>query len=208
MKKFIVVLILMLSFLLCLTACNDKSTDSSKSRTNPSSVSDSSSSVYETLNELIYKSYDKILLNITTTTEDLVLNAGYEISGSEIVYEVEQFNMITLDGELPEDYKKTLRGVATVENGEIIEIDGQAVELPNYNELIGKFYFSEDNLINEEQQDGYYYAQVVSSEEFFSNYISVENLFVEVSYSNNRIQSIKLTYNTSSSTVESNYVFE
>ena len=214
MKKFIIVLAILLGVLFCFASCNNSSeggdSSSGKSSLTQSEItsSDNDLSVCETLNSLVSKHYSQIKIDITTTTGDIQLNAKYEMTDTQISYEIEQLNRLSFTEENSEDYKRTIMGIATVEDGEIIEIDGEAVELPSYEELRGSFNFSEENLTDEDVSNGYYYAKVISSQEFFGNSIYVGDLTVSVSYNTEKIQSITLNYKTNVSTVQTCYVFE
>ena len=156
MKKIIISILLILAILASFVACDDKGndqnnengTDTEQTTPNPEVVK----TTYDILNELATQNYSKVKLDISTFTGDVELKASYTLTGSEVSYSVEQLNLLPSDGIIENtspDYKATLSGSATVENGKITKIDGEAVSIPSYDELKGAFNFKESNFKTE-----------------------------------------------------------
>lgn len=215
MKKIIISILLILAILATFVACDDKGnnqnngngTDTEQTTPNPEVVK----TTYDILNELATQPYSKVKLDIFTVTGDVELKASYTLTGSEVSYSVEQLNLLPSDGNIENvspDYKVTLSGSATVENGKITKVDGEAVSIPSYDELKGSFKFKESNFKNIQIENGKITADVVSSSEFFGTNKTINNMKITVEYTDSALQKITITYNTINSAVTTVYEFE
>lgn len=207
MKKIIVSIFLIVAILMTFVACTNKEKTSDNG---PGTDSEHPKTTYDILNELAKQSYGKIKLDISTVTGDIELKASYTLTGSEVVYAVEQLNLLPSDGNIENaspDYKATLSGTATVENGTVTKIDGDAVSLPSYDELKGTFNFKESNFKNIQAEDGKLIAEVVSAADFLGIGTGISNMKIVVEYSDSALQKITLTYQTTNSTVTTVYEF-
>ena len=215
MKKIIISILLILAILATFVACDDKGnnqnnkngTDTEQTTPNPEVVK----TTYDILNELATQSYSKVKLDISTVTGDVELKASYTLTGLEVSYSVEQLNLLPSDGNIENvspDYKVTLSGSATVENGKITKIDDEAISIPSYDELKGAFNFTESNFKNIQIENGKITADVVSSSEFFGTNKTINNMKITVEYTDSALQKITITYNTINSAVTTVYEFE
>ena len=167
--------------------------------------------VYDILNRLTKEKYQKVKLNITTTTGDITLKASYILTASSVEYSIEHLNKLPIDGNfvgMSPDYKVTLTGTATIENGKVTKLDGADVTLPSYDELKGNFNFSEDNLTSITTQPGKLTASAKSPSKLLGTDKSLTDMKITVEYSATALKKITLTYKTSDSTVTTVYEFE
>ena len=212
MKKVILSIILMLALLLSLGSCNKKSEgEVSSSDTETQVPSAQIGTLYDALNELTGKNYGKIQLHITTTTDDMELESEYVLTSSKVTYSVERMNLLPEDGDLSgisPDYKTTLKGGATVENGKITKLDGDAVELPAYDELKGNFDFQENYFKNVKAERGMFSAEVISAKSFLGTDKNLSGVKLTVEYNDSAFERIVITYKTANATVNTEYVFE
>jgi hypothetical protein len=203
MKKIISV-VLLLAFLMCITACGGSGNPPSGG--NPPAEA----TVYEVLNTLANKSYAKVNVKIETQTEGVQLSAEYALTQSNVQYKIEQLNLLPEDGSSPDAssaYKSTVSGSAAIQNGEIV-LDGASVSLPSYSELQGAFKFEESNLSGIVQESGTLEASVVSPSAFYGRTANVQNMKVAVEYTQTALTKIVITYQASGTAVTATYAFE
>ena len=156
------------------------------------------------------KSYSKVKLDIKTVTGDVELNASYTLTSQKVTYSVEQLNLLPPDGDLTNispDCKVTLSGTATIKNGKVDKLDGEAVTLPSYNELKGAFNFQQSYFKNVKTEKGKLTADVSSVSGFMGNSQNWSNMKIVVTYSDTALQKLEITYKTTNSTVTTVYEF-
>lgn len=159
------------------------------------------------LSLLAEKSYSMVKVDIVTVTGDISLQAKYEVTATEIKYEIEVPNELSLDGELADEMKSVKKGSAIVENGKVTRVDDEDVIVPPTTELTGAFRFSQDNFENATVSDGSFTADVISSAKFFGNDRTVSDLKVTVTYTEAAFVAMVLTYTTENATVKTTYTF-
>ncbi len=172
---------------------------------------DTEKTVYDVLNGLTKQNYGKIKLNITTVTGDIRLNAQYVLTSGDVSYSVEQLNLLPTDGNfanISPEYKTTLKGTALIENGKITKIDGDAVNIPEYDELKGAFDFKESYFADVKISNGEFSADVTSVSKFIGTDKNISGLKIEVEYNDSAFEKITLTYKTANSTVTTVYEFQ
>ena len=208
MKKGILSFMMIVTLLLCATACGDVTDET---HLNTEQGTETEKTTYELLNDLAKQRYSKVKLDVVTVTGDVELKANYVLTEKNVTYSVEQLNLLPIDGsvaDLSSEYKTTLTGTATVENGTVTKLDGAEVTLPSYDELKGAFHFEESNLKNVREEDGMLTADVVSASDFLGTKAEISNMTLKVSYSESALQIITLIYQTPRSTVTTVYSFE
>jgi len=205
----------MLALLMSFVACgkgDSNGTPSNEDTTPPvTQPSEPEKTVYDELNGFIKQSYKKIQLDITTLTGDVELKANYALTANKVDYSIEQLNLLPSDGNLDNvspDYKTTIQGSATIENGKVTSFDGEAANLPEYDELKGAFDFKESYFKNIQTENGKFTADVANATAFIGTDKSISDMKIVVEYSDYAFQKITLTYQTSNSTVTTVYVFE
>ena len=215
MKKIIISIILMLALLMSFVACDNGDSNGTPSNGNTTppvtQPSDPEKTVYEVLNGLTNQSYKKIKLDITTLTGDIELKANYTLTANKVDYSIEQLNFLPSDGNLENvspDYKTTIQGSATIENGKVTKLDDEAVNLPEYDELKGAFDFKESYFKNIQTESGKVTADVVNVSAFIGTDKSISDMKIVAEYSDAAFQKMTITYKTSKSTITFVYVFE
>lgn len=214
MKKILISVILMLAIWMSLAACSPSTGDPSTGDSSSGSDTidtEEKQAICELLNELSRASYKTVRLDITTQTGELELKGEYVLTAKEVTYLVERMNLLPEDGD-PEgvspDAKTVLKGSATIENGTVTKLDGDAVELPDYDALKGAFDFKESYFQNVEKKNGAFYADVVSAGAFLGTDQALNNVKLTVQYNDSALEKMVITYQTANATVTTEYVFE
>ena len=224
MKKILLSIVLLLALVVSIASCNKPSptpspqtTPSENQQTTPGSqettgggTEQTPKTVYEILQELSQKQYSQVKLNIKTQMDDIELNASYILKNTDVTYSVEQLNLLPPDGDLTNvspDYKVTLSGTATIKNGKVDKVNGDAVDIPSYNELKGSFNFAESNFKNVKTENGKLTADVSSVSGFMGTVKNLSNMKIVVTYNDTALQKLEITYKTTNSTVTTVYEF-
>ena len=202
MKKSILSLIISILLLVCLTACEVGEIET----TTLAPVE-----ICEKLNGFLNVTYQTVRLDIATKTGAMELSSSYLLSKDNVEYTVEKMNRLPIDGEMPDTpsgYKTTLRGTAVIVDGQVTKLDGDEVTLPSYEELRGQFHFDEGNFENVFSNRKTFSADVISPSAFYGAEVDMENMHIEVAYSQNALVSIVITYQTVHSSVTVTYQFQ
>ena len=207
MKKIIILLLTLSMLLMGSTACSKKQPDSSQGGANSGE-----NNIYSVLDDLSKKEYDSIKVDIKTSSDFAKLYSTYTLNDKHVIYSIEKLNLLTSSGnfeDLSSNYKTTFTGYALLENGRVVEIDGNNdVVLPTYNELKGNFNFTEDNFENVVVENNLFEADVISPSKFYGTDVAMSNLSVKVEYTEETLIGITLSYTTTNATVETVYAFE
>ena len=198
MKKIIYVLMIF-ALLITATGCSDDE------------IKGENEVICELLDLLTQKEYSVIEISIKTSTDPAQLRSHYKVTQGSVAYSIEQLNLLpSLENvaELSPDQKKTISGTAIIENGEVIELDGNSVTLPSGDELMGKFSFDEKNLQNIVVENGTLTADVILPSAFYGVEVDMTNVKIAVKYSESAIEMITVSYKTEKSAVEAVYKFE
>lgn len=217
MKKILLSIVLLFAMIIAMVSCNQPNPEPSPQTTTPGSqettggdIQETPKTVWEILQELSQKQYSKVELDIQTVTGNVELNANYILTNSNVNYSVEQLNLLPSDGDLTNispEYKTRLSGTATIKNGKIEKFDGEAVNIPSYDELKGAFNFKESNFKNVKIENGKLTADVISASNFMGTSKNLSNLKIVVAYNDDALQKLEVTYNTTNSTVTTVYEF-
>ena len=202
MKRILLSIVLIIAMLICTASCNKSNS------TSP--IPETSENVWETLQKLSQKQYDEVKLDIQTVTDDIVLNASYILANSHVTYSIEQLNLLPSNGDLTNalpEYKTTFSGLAIIKDGKVDKIDGDVVDIPSYDELVGNFNFQESNFKNIEIEEGKLTAEVASVFGFIGTHKNVSNMKIVITYSDIALQKMEITYNTINSMVTTVYEF-
>ena len=207
MKKIIMSMVLLFALFICTTAC------SGGEDRKPTLGEDSTAeqTVYEQLDALADVNYKKVKVGVVTDTDNVQLFAEYILTQYNVHYSIEQLNKLPPNGDITgisPEYKSTITGTASVDNGEMIILDGIEVTLPTYDALKGDFNFDENNLKNVIIEDNVLKAEVVSSSTFYGSEVNVENMKITVEYTQTAFSKIIITYQTAYSSVKTTYEFE
>lgn len=178
----------MLALLMSFVACDKEKPDNAQSSVQETTV-------YDTLNELSRKYYSKIQLNISTLTGDIELGAEYVLAANKVEYSIEQLNLLPSDGDIDNispNYKTTIQGLATIENGKVTKMDDKAVNIPPYDELKGSFDFKDSCFKNVQIDEGRFSADVVNASAFIGIDEAIGDMKVIVNYSDSAFQKITI----------------
>lgn len=209
MKKIIILIVLSM-LLVCVTSCSGSK---NPGQTTQNDINQQTTkNVYELLNSLAEKNYSTVRVNIVTTTDFVELCSNYVLTQSVVTYSIERLNLLSSDGNitnLSPDYKTTTSGYAQIDNGQVVELNGNKdVTLPSYSELKGSFNFDESNFKNVAAENNSFEAEVVSPMQFYGTNVEVSNLKVKVEYTDTSFAKIIISYTTTSATVQTVYEFE
>ena len=213
MKKIIILLITVAMLLMCMTACSGFFNPEPTPTPTPPDDSNPlvTQNVYDLLNDLADRDYSNIKIDITVTTGFAKLYSNYVLTQSNVVYSIERLNLLPSDGnitDLSSNYKMTVTGYALIENGQVIELDGNKdVDLPSYDELKGNFNFDESNFKNAVVGTNSLQADVVSPSQFYGADVDMSNLKVKVEYTETALTKITISYNTTNASVQTVYVY-
>ena len=213
MKKIIILSITMAMLLMCMTACSGfldlllTPTPTPPDDPNPPATQ----TVYDLLDDLADQDYSNIKIDITVTTGFAELYSNYVLTQSTVVYSIERLNLLPSDGnitDLPSNYKTTVTGYALIENGQVVELDGDKdVTLPSYYELKGNFNFDKSNFKNAVVGNNSFEAEVISPSQFYGANVDMSKLKVKVEYTETSLTKITISYNTTNASVQTVYVF-
>ena len=216
MKRLIIIFVALSMLLMCMTACSGSGDPEPKPDPKPDPIpggSDTSEtqSVYDLLRELSEVDHSNIKINIEVATDFVTLCSSYELMENIVFYSIDKLNSLPSDGDLtdmPSSPKTTVEGYALIENGQVVELDGDGnIDIPSYSELRGSFNFNESNFTNVISADGYFEADVISPSSFFGTYVDMSNLKIEVEYTETSLTKATISYNTTNATVQTVYEF-
>ena len=163
------------------------------------------------LDDLADQDYSNIKIDIVVTTGFAELYSNYTLTQSNVVYSIERLNLLPSNGnitDLPSSYKTTVTGYALIENGQVIELDGNKdVALPSYDELKGNFNFDESNFKNAVVGTNSLEGDVVSPSQFYGADVDMSNLKVKVEYTETSLTKLTISYSTTNASVQTVYVF-
>ena len=220
MKKIIILLIIASMLLTCVTACSGSKKSELTQTSAPESTFAPTSdvtdlpitlTVYDLLNDLSKKDYSGVEIDIAITTDFAKLCSNYVLTQGKVAYSIERLNLLSLKEnviDLPERYKTTVTGYALIENGQLVELDGNKdVTLPSYDELKGNFNFNESNFKNAVISTNSFEGDVVVPSQFYGADLEMSNLKVKVEYTETSLTKIIISYDTANAAVQTVYAF-
>ena len=126
MKKSIIAIISLTLLTICLSACshapNENKPSDGNTDTSLPSDDNKEKTVYETLDALCKKIADKVMVTISTTTNEIPLTAVYIVDKDMVNYSVEQLSLLPTDEifeSIDENYKKTITGSAKISSEKV-----------------------------------------------------------------------------------------
>lgn len=208
MKKIIISIVLSVVLLICMTACSEIKIPGlvpGGDITPPVSAK-----IYEKLDDFADINYQQINLDVITVTGGVQLSANYTLTQSDVIYSVEQLNILPSDGDFTgtsTECKTTHTGSAKIVEGKITEMNNKGITLPSYDELKGNFNFDESNLKNVVTLGNSLSADVILPSNFYGSEVNVQNMKINVEYTETALSKITITYQTTHSTVTTTYEF-
>ena len=182
---------------LCLSACNDNNAAETLRKINTAMMYD----------------YSNITLNVKTSTDNVDLSAKYTIKTTdditEVSYEVERLNGFDENGNVPSEFKSTVKGTATVSDGKIISVDGDQLDSNIVLDIVDtNMTFRLSYLQVTKASDDGISAKVVNAKGFLKNEsFEGEDMTVTVTLSQSYLSKINLDYSLNGADVKLEYVF-
>lgn len=148
-KKFFVLILVAVVLALCLCACNEDT--------------------YLRFNKLLQEDYSQVKLTVTSTVNGETLtstvNAVSEGDKKTVTYTIQQFAVISSDN-VPDDYVVEKEGRIVVQNGKIVEKQGDQVDISFANVVENRIEFKADYFSVPQWQGSVFSATVVKPAEF------------------------------------------
>lgn len=166
--------------------------------------------VYEKLNGFAELSYRQIDISIVTVIGKVELSSNFALNSENVAYSIEKLNTFPTDGNfsgIPSSYKTTYTGSAEIKDGKVIKLDNNDVMLPDAYTLQGKFDFAKSNLENVVLKNGRLIGDVISPSALFGKEVDVEDVKIDVEYSDSAFERITIIYTTENVTVTTVYEF-
>lgn len=156
--------------------------------------------------------YASIEFTVETTVKGEKLVSEFVLnSNNEISYRIEQLAKIEIDGNgnlvIPEERIVVSEGIATVSNNNIVNVNGDFVELPEYEELVGGFSFNYDDFYNYSVGKNALGFDVRNADDFFGADVALKNVHAEVRYTADGFSSITVTADTANGSVVYTYAY-
>lgn len=184
--------------------------------TNPENEPDVKETFCKELSSLYKDSYERIELQVATTTKGVTLNSQFVLSAREVEYSIEKLSSFQIgnDGTIvaPESFKETHTGsVMLGDKNDSLIFDGEILEISNYHVLTGNFNFESHN-VGQYQRDNAENKkvtfEVLDASEFLGTKIDgAKNMIVIVTYSQTDILEMTVKYATDATQVVINYTF-
>jgi hypothetical protein len=220
-KRFlsVICLIAVCSAVCCFTACslgeagsNPGSPSTGEESSSSNSSSEQETNIYDTLNVLAEKEYQKVTLTLTVTQGENTLTDNYTVNKTEKGYTVDYTYMRAnpIEGKdgayvLPEEYATTYKGTAVYENGKQVSHTGADLDYSVSTSLNVRFaqsYFSAWT-----ESDGEVNGTVANGSAFGGN-TAYNNATFSLKYTEVALQSFTLRYVDGSATVSAVYRLE
>lgn len=206
MKKYTCFILMLCLLLTCLFSCGNDSDNKD---------TDAGESVYEKLQQMVGEEPSSLTVRIKTDVGgDVELQSEYKLektsSGQRVSYTVQQMSGFTGEnGELtiPEERVATLRGEAVVSGGRVVSQSGDTVDTDLAKIGLPHFDFDESNFANVSESDGRFSADVTSPARFMGSDGGVEDMTVEVIYTDRGVSSIRLCYGVGGFDHQCEYIF-
>lgn len=196
MKKiFSIAILVVLCFALC--ACSETAT------------------VYDKLNQMAKVSYTDYSISVKHVSDGETLNSSYAIKTengvSEINYSYEVLNSIEeVDGSyvVPTEYKSTKSGSATVQDGKIVKLNGEElnVDVAEIDSISLKFDESYFEGVSETENG--FTAKVKNVDAFLGRHIDCSDMTVAIEYTEGRFGKVTVAYTANGASIEIEYQFK
>lgn len=189
------VVVLVLS-VICIVACKDNTADRLRE-----------------VSMALSRDYSKVELAVTTSSSEAELKANYVITKSNdltnISYEVDRLNGFDIDGDVPSEFKSTVKGSAVFNGSSIVSIDGEQlneqllIDVKDTTMTFRMSFFEKIVL----SQNGFS-ASVKNPQGFLNDdEFAGTDMSVKVTMSQSYLARIFIEYSLNGSTVEMEYLF-
>lgn len=197
-KKLLTICLVMVVVLsaICFVGCKDDTADKLR-----------------TVSMAMSREYSKIELNVATHSDEVDLNAKYVITKSNdvtnITYEADRLNGFDVNGNVPSEFKTTVKGSAVFDGSGIVSVDGEPLDeqiLLDVKDTAMTFRMSYLAKIKVTQNG--LSANVVNPKGFLNNNeFAGTDMTVNVTLSQSYLSSVVITYALNGATVTLNYTF-
>ena len=165
--------------------------------------------VYDTLNELAAKSHDSGKLTVVTTVGDDVLTSTYTLSttadGVKVEYQIQTLASVSLDEHTTERIVTT-SGSYVVKDGKMVQQNGQNCDIALETVSAQGIKFDKAYFAEVKESDGKFAANVTNVKGFLGE-VSATDMTVEVTYTEQAISNLVVSYTTTNATVTMTYIF-
>lgn len=170
--------------------------------------------IYDDFNQMSRVSYTDYSISIKRVADGETLSSSYKIRTeggvSKIEYSYEVLNPIEeVDGNfiVPEEYKSTKNGSVTVQNGKIVEMNGEELNV-DITEIDGiALKFAESYFDDISDKDNCFTAKVKNVDKFLGKHVDCLNMTVEIEYTESQFKKVKISYMANDASIETEYLF-
>ena len=176
---------------------------------NPDNPPQPQKTVCETLGELAAKSHDSGKLTVVTTVGDDVLTSTYTLSttvdGVKVEYQIQTLASVSLDEHTTERIVTT-SGSYVVKDGKVVQQNGQNCDIALETVSAQGIKFDKAYFAEVKESDGKFAANVTDVKGFIGE-VSATDMTVEVTYTEQAISNLVVSYTTTNATVTMTYAF-
>lgn len=173
-----------------------------------------SKNIYSRLNQMSSASYDGYELNLQMEVYDISLNGTYLVRKEEnsivLEYEYQELSQFTIIDDLikqPNDFISIKKGCATISNGSITSVNGDAVMLPLNVSVKPSFNFNKNVFKDVVETENEFTATVINPKQFISEDFNGENVNIRVSFADNKMEKMILSYKIDQTSYTLTYQF-
>ena len=152
------------------------------------------------LGTLVDKNYSEIDLTITTKKNGIQLDSEFKFVDNKVLYTVEKLAKYEIVGAVvtaPESQKIIISGEAMLnddDNDRNVMIDGEIVNVKNYQTLVGGFNFNPDNFVDFSADGGIVKFKVNNPSSFLGTEIEASDMSVAIEFNDAALKSVTLSY--------------
>ena len=176
---------------------------------NPDNPPQPTKTVYDTLNELAAKPHDNGKLTVVTTVGDDVLTSTYTLTtnadGVNVEYQIQTLSTITVDEPTTERIVTT-SGSYVVKDGKVVQQNGKNCDIALEKVTAEGIKFDKTYFAEVKESDGKFAAKVTDVKGFLGE-VSATDMAVEVTYTEQAISNLVVSYTTTNATVTMTYAF-
>lgn len=165
------------------------------------------------INTALMREYSKVELTVATTSDEVTLDAKYVLTYSDgitnISFEVDRLNSFDTEGEIPTEFKSTIKGNAVYDGNKITSVDGGAVDYDVPLDVVSAhMMFKVSYLGNIRVHNNGIFANVTNPQAFLGDdEFEGTDMTVRVVLDGANLSSIVINYQTDNDKVKLQYSF-
>jgi hypothetical protein len=162
------------------------------------------------INKRISEKHEEVAVTVTVNEHGISLTSKYVIKNELITYTQERLNTLSPSLDLTDataDYKTVISGTATVKDGTVTHIDGEAVTVPETVQTCGEFKLDADDLKNATLENGVLDADIASLSDIFGIQADASDAHVTAEYGSDSLLRITVSYTKDGTSVTVVYEF-